>query len=231
MPGGLNEVVCPVVHRAGCVRFAEHRVGMGERQVGVGVGDEAAPRQCQRRRGGQHPLPHRPCLRQAPEAVKPLGQETALPAGGQPDRLGQRVQPRPRVGRQGFQRICPRRQFGHAPRQLARQTAQMATQIGGQRREGGVGSRGRQALGLVQVGDRSTRVGVSVQCGQAQQQPAAPVGCRSIRGQQRERRLVAVGGGEPGVGPPRPFARGHEPLHRAWVARLAEVVGHRVGVG
>jgi hypothetical protein len=89
---------------------------------------------------------------------------------------------------------------------------------------------GRQALGLLQVGDAQARVEVAAQLGEGEQQQRASRRVGPLLLQQRQGGLVALGGGQPGVGPLRALARPDQPLGSPRVPRLPEVVGHRVGV-
>jgi hypothetical protein len=85
--------------------------------------------------------------------------------------------------------------------------------------------------GGIEVGDGAVGVGKTAHATEAVVQPAAFADGAVAAIEQRERRLIPLDGGEPGVGPLGALPRARESVHGARIGGALEMESDRVGDG
>jgi len=86
-------------------------------------------------------------------------------------------------------------------------------------------------LGLVEQGHARVGRRVAAEKREAEEQGSPSLDRGHRHPDERQRRLEALCGGEPGVGPPGALARADQPVRRPLVARALKVRGHGIGIG
>ena len=140
-------------------------------------------------------------------------------------------EPRPILGRATIDGRHRRREFRQPATNLPGGATQIAATAGDVGRQQHVADLVRQPLGIIQIDDRTVRVGVASHPGQAVEDDR-PIARRALLPlQERQGRLEALCRRKQRVGASGAFARTDEPRRRARVASALEVRGDRVGIG